>query len=155
VPRHPERFDGVAALIDKQNFRFVRRSTGQLSGADTEVVLGDTMGELMTFYAAADVAFVGGSLVKIGGHNLLEPAAFRLPIITGPYTYNAADIAQLFQEDGVALEVNNAAELAAAVSDLFADPVERERIGNRAEALTERSRGALARLLALLDPLLS
>jgi len=154
VPRHPERFDGVASLVDKQAFRFVRRSTGRVSGPDTEVLLGDTMGELMTFYAASDVAFVAGSLVKIGGHNLLEPAALRLPIITGPYTYNAADIAELFQRDGVAVVVQDAPELAAAVCKLFADPIERERLGNRAEALTEQSRGALARLLALLEPLL-
>jgi 3-deoxy-D-manno-octulosonic-acid transferase len=155
VPRHPERFAGVAALVERQGFRFVRRSTGNPGAADTEVVLGDTMGELMAFYAAADVAFVGGSLVKIGGHNLLEPAALRLPIITGPYTYNAADIAELFQDDGVAQVVNDAPELAAAVCELLFDPLERERLGNRAEALTEQSRGALARLLALLQPLLS
>ena len=155
VPRHPERFDGVASLVDRQGFRFVRRSTGESGNADTELVLGDTMGELMAFYAASDVAFVAGSLVKIGGHNLLEPAALRLPIITGPYTYNAADIAALFQEDGVARVVNDAPELAAAVSELLFDPIERERLGNRAEALTEQSRGALARLLALLKPLLS
>lgn len=154
VPRHPERFDAVAAMVDKQGFRFVRRSTGRASAADTELVLGDTMGELMAFYAAADVAFVAGSLVKIGGHNLLEPAALRLPIITGPHTYNATDIAELFQEDGVAQVVNDAPELAAAVSELLVDPIERERLGNRAEALTEQSRGALARLLALLEPLL-
>jgi len=155
VPRHPERFDQVATLIDRQGFRFVRRSTGRMGAADTELVLGDTMGELMGFYAAADVAFVGGSLVKIGGHNLLEPAALRLPILTGPYTYNAADIAELFLAAGVARVVNDAPQLANAVTELFADPDERKRLGNKAEALSEQSRGALARLLALLEPLLS
>jgi 3-deoxy-D-manno-octulosonic-acid transferase len=116
VPRHPERFAGIAALLDKQGLDYVRRSTGQVCSADTEVLLGDTMGELMKFYAASDIAFVGGSLVNgIGGHNLLEPAALRLPMITGPYNYNAADIAQSLIEVGVVQVVENATELAATV----------------------------------------
>ena len=155
VPRHPERFDGVATLVDRQGFRYVRRSSHRAGAADTEVVLGDTMGELMAFYAASDVAFVGGSLVKIGGHNLLEPAALRLPIVTGPYTYNSEDIASLFKEEGVAQIVSDARQLADAVNDLLANPAERQRRGDKAEALTEQSRGALARLLDLLTPLLS
>lgn len=156
VPRHPERFDGVATLLDKQKIPFVRRSTGRNGNAESAVVLGDTMGELMTFYAAADVAFVGGSLVqKIGGHNLLEPAALGLPIVTGPYTYNAEDIAKLFHDGGVSTVVTDAESLAAAVSSLLADPDERQRQGHDAKALIETRRGALDRLLALLVPLLN
>ena len=117
-------------------------------------MLGDTMGELTTFYAAADVAFVGGSLVKVGGHNLLEPAALKLPLITGPHTYNAADIAEMFQEQGVARVVNNQMELAAAVVDLLGSSSERDRLGVVGQTLIESNRGALDRLLALLEPLL-
>jgi 3-deoxy-D-manno-octulosonic-acid transferase len=155
VPRHPERFDGVANLIRSRGVRFVRRSSGEVCSTDTEVLLGDTMGELMPFYAATDVAFVGGSIARIGGHNLLEPAALELPFITGPHTYNAVDIAELFHAANVAPVVHNAAELAAEVIRLLEDPEERARIGHRAEALIDESRGALARLLVLLEPLLA
>ena len=154
VPRHPERFDSIATLLDRQGIGFVRRSTGTTCGNECSVVLGDTMGELTTFYAAADVAFVGGSLVKIGGHNLLEPAALKLPLITGPHTYNAADIAEMFQEQGVARAVNNQMELAAAVVDLLGSSSERDRLGVAGQNLIESNRGALDRLLALLEPLL-
>jgi 3-deoxy-D-manno-octulosonic-acid transferase len=154
VPRHPERFDGIAALTDKQGFRFVRRSRATQCEASTEVLLGDTMGELMLFYAAADVAFVGGSLVDIGGHNLLEPAALKLPMITGPYNYNAQDVADLIIDSGAAVVVRDESELAAQVIRLLGDPAERERIGTQVETLIGASRGALGRLLALLAPLL-
>ncbi len=154
VPRHPERFDGIAGLIKGRGFHFVRRSRGEVCRPDTEVLLGDTMGELMAFYAAADVAFVGGSIVRIGGHNLLEPAALKLPFVTGPHTYNAADIAELFQSNGVAPVVNDAEELAREVTALLADPAECRRRGQRARELIDGSRGALARLLELLEPLL-
>jgi 3-deoxy-D-manno-octulosonic-acid transferase len=155
VPRHPERFDGIAALIDRQKMRFVRRSTGAVCGRDSSVVLGDTMGELLTFYAASDVAFVGGSLVPVGGHNLLEPAALRLPMITGPHTPNAEDIAELLQKGGASTVVHDADSLATAVSELLGDEAERHRRGADAAALIERNRGALDRLLDLLDPLLA
>lgn len=155
VPRHPERFDGVASLIHNRNLKFVRRSTGAVCTAATEVLLGDTMGELMPFYAAADVAFVGGSIARIGGHNLLEPAALKLPFVTGPHTYNAVDIAELFHENNIAPVVHDAEELAAEVVRLLDNPEERARIGTRAEALINESRGALARLLVLLEPLLA
>jgi 3-deoxy-D-manno-octulosonic-acid transferase len=155
VPRHPERFDGIAALIDKQGMAFVRRSTGRICDKDSEVLLGDTMGELMTFYSAADVAFVGGSLVKVGGHNLLEPAALRLPMIVGPHTYNAPDIAELLRSGGALTTVIDSYTLADAVVRLLEDPDERARQGNDAAALIDRNRGALDRLLDLLKPLLA
>jgi 3-deoxy-D-manno-octulosonic-acid transferase len=154
VPRHPERFDSIAALLKKQGFSYERRSSGRVCTANSSVFLGDSMGELTTFYAAADIAFVGGSLVKIGGHNLLEPAAVRLPIITGPYTYNAEGIVELFQEDGLAQVVWDAESLATAVTGLIADPDERKRLGDGSEALIRSSRGALERLMTLLAPLL-
>ncbi|MBT8422333.1 MAG: lipid IV(A) 3-deoxy-D-manno-octulosonic acid transferase [Gammaproteobacteria bacterium] len=154
VPRHPERFDGIATLLRARGFNHVRRSHGEVCGADTEVLLGDTMGELMAFYAATDVALVAGSLTKIGGHNLLEPAALNLPFVTGPHTYNAVDIAQLFRKAGVAPVVHNAEELATEVITLLGDPAERRRRGERSRELIDDSRGALGRLLLLLKPLL-
>jgi 3-deoxy-D-manno-octulosonic-acid transferase len=154
VPRHPERFDSIAALLDRQGWRYVRRSSGAPSMPATEVILGDTMGELLAFYAAVDLAFVGGSLVEVGGHNLLEPAALHVPMLTGPYNYNAQDIADLFVEGGVAGIVQDAAGLAAAVIALLANPAAARAQGARAGELTDSSRGALQRLLALLNPLL-
>ncbi len=155
VPRHPERFAGIAALLERQGICFVKRSSGETCAADCGVVLGDTMGELTTFYAAADVAFVGGSLVKVGGHNLLEPAALKLPIITGPHTYNAADIAEMFQENGVARVVHDATEMAEGVVHLLGDPDQRERLGTAGQTLIANNRGTLDRLLDLLEPLLT
>jgi len=154
VPRHPERFDGVAALVEKEGFALVRRSSGATSAADTDVLLVDTMGELMKFYAASDVAFVGGSLVKIGGHNLLEPAALHLPIVTGPYTYNAPDIAELLQTGGEVTVANDPATLADEVLLLFNDPEHGRQRGAKGAALIEQNRGALGRLLELLQPLI-
>lgn len=154
VPRHPERFDGIATVIRNSGLNFVRRSEGNTGLQAADVVLGDSMGELMNFYAASDVAFVGGSIAKVGGHNLLEPAALKLPFITGPHTYNAVDIAELFQKNGIAPVVENAEELAAEVVTLLEDPAERARRGKRARELIDDSRGALARLLVLLEPLL-
>lgn len=155
VPRHPERFQLVASLIERTGMRCVRRSSGQRCGADTDVFLGDTMGELTFFYAVADVAFVGGSLVPVGGHNLLEPAALGLPVLTGPHTFNAADIAQLLIDDGSAQVVRNGDELAARVVELFGDASERERRGRAGRQVFENNRGTLQRLLKLIDPLIS
>ncbi len=92
VPRHRNRFESVGALLRRRGIPFVARSSRQQATERTEVLLLDTLGELMTFYAIADVAFVGGSLVPIGGHNLLEPAALGLPILTGPHNFNGEDI---------------------------------------------------------------
>ena len=155
VPRHPDRFASVADLLTRRGLRFARRSSGILPDAATQVVLVDSVGELAALYASADVAFVGGSLVPIGGHNLLEPAALGVPVLTGPYHSNGKDIARLLLEQGAALEVADAAELAAAVARLLADPKERQRIGDIGRHLVESNRGSVARLLELIEPLLS
>jgi 3-deoxy-D-manno-octulosonic-acid transferase len=153
APRHPQRFNEAAQALTQSGVRFVRRSAGS-AAADSEVLLLDTLGELLDFYAAADVAFVGGSLVPVGGHNLLEPAALGVPILTGPYTANAADIARLLSGQGAAEIVHNPAELAARLAGLLQDPAARARMGNAARACVEANRGALAKLLALIEPLL-
>ena len=154
VPRHPQRFDDVAAMLSKKGVRFARRSGGGVADDETQVVLVDTVGELAALYAAADVAFVGGSLVPIGGHNLLEPAALGIPVLTGPYYANGRDIARLLISRGAALEVADAHELAAAVGRLLPDAPERRRMGEVGRHLVDTNRGSVARLIELIEPLL-
>jgi 3-deoxy-D-manno-octulosonic-acid transferase len=154
APRHPDRFRAVADLLNGRGLRFARRSEGGAPGGAAQVILVDTVGELGALYAAADVAFVGGSLVPVGGHNLLEPAALGIPVLTGPYYSNGKDIARLLLARSAALLVNDAQELAAAVKRLLADPVERRRVGAAGKEIVESNRGSVARLLALIDPLL-
>jgi 3-deoxy-D-manno-octulosonic-acid transferase len=155
VPRHPDRFDGVADLLSRRGLRCTRRSSGMAPDSGIAVVLVDTVGELAALYAAADAAFVGGSLVPIGGHNLLEPAALGLPVLTGPSQFNAKDIARLLIQQGAALQVADARELAAALIRLLADPAERQRMGTIGRHIVESNRGSVARLLEFIEPLLS
>ena len=155
VPRHPERFAAVRSLLHRKGLSFVARTDGTPCTSDTQVYLGDTMGDVPLFYAAANVAFVGGSLVPIGGHNLLEPAALGRPVVTGPHLFHTQDIASKFEKLGASIAVNNAGQLAVAVADLFADEATATDIGNRGRELVQQNKGALDRLLELLEPLLS
>ena len=155
APRHPQRFDGVAALLERRGLVVDRRGRSETVRPEAQVLLLDSMGELTAFYAASDMAFVGGSLVPVGGHNLLEPAALGVPVITGPYTQNGPEIARLLIEAGGALEVADGVALAAAAGRLLVDPALRERMGESARSFVEAHRGSLARLRALLEPLLA
>jgi 3-deoxy-D-manno-octulosonic-acid transferase len=154
VPRHPPRFAEVADALRAQGVNFVTRSSGDPTKDGTEVFLVDRLGELLTFYAAADVAFVGGSLVPIGGHNLLEPASLGLPVLAGPNNFNSADIARLLVECGAVRIVHDAPEIAAIVGDLLADPAARSNMGARGRRAVEENRGAVKRLMEFLEPLL-
>jgi 3-deoxy-D-manno-octulosonic-acid transferase len=154
VPRHPPRFAEVAEWLARQGIEFVKVSQNVPCHADTSVLLVDAMGELLDFYAAGDVALVGGSLVGVGGHNLLEPAALGLPILTGPYYFNSKEIAELLIARGALTVVHDAAELGEQLGKWLSDPGERERVGKLARACIEDNRGALAKLLRLIDPLL-
>jgi 3-deoxy-D-manno-octulosonic-acid transferase len=154
VPRHRQRFGDVGAWLEKQNIRIIRRSSPAARTRDLEVLLVDTLGELLDFYAMGDVAFVGGSLVPIGGHNLLEPAALGIPVLTGPHNHNGADIAKILIEAGAAVVVKDAAELGERVATLLSSPAERDRMGAAGRAAVEGNRGALEKLLGLIDPLL-
>jgi 3-deoxy-D-manno-octulosonic-acid transferase len=154
VPRHPNRFDAVRSWLRARNVRFAARSAREAVTAETSVLLVDTLGELLSFYAAANVAFVGGSLVPVGGHNLLEPAALNRPIIVGPHNFNAADIAQMFLDSGAALPVASATELGSAVLELLTDAARRDQMVAQAHAILAANRGALARLLSLVETLL-
>ena len=155
VPRHPQRFQSVANLLERRGIRFDRRSIAQAARPDAQVLLVDTVGELAALYAAADVAFVGGSLVPVGGHNLLEPAALGVPVIMGPYNANSGDIARALVRTGGAVEVADAPELSEVLQHFFADPEMRRRAGAWGREFVERHRGSVARLLELMDPLLA
>jgi 3-deoxy-D-manno-octulosonic-acid transferase len=155
VPRHPARFDAVADWLSRRGVRFVRRSSGQVPDAACQVLLVDTVGELAALYAAADAAFVGGSLVPIGGHNLLEPAALGLPVLTGPHHFNGGDIARRLIDEGAALQVSNARELAGALRRWLADPEERLKVGAIGRRIVESNRGSTRRLLELMEPWLA
>jgi 3-deoxy-D-manno-octulosonic-acid transferase len=154
VPRHPERFDSVRQLLERQEIEFVSRTSAQPVDAACGVLLGDTMGEVPLFYAASDVAFVGGTLVPVGGHNLLEPAALGLPVVTGPHLFNTQDIADMFVNIGALTRVADAEQLAVAVTRLLKDKQTAMRLGNLGRDIVVRNRGALDRLLRLLEPLI-
>ena len=156
APRHPPRFDEVAAALRAAGISFVRRSAadGSVRDADCAVLLLDSLGELLDFYAAGDVAFVGGSLAPSGGHNLLEPAALGVPILVGPNNSNSEEIARLLIARAAAEVVRDAAELATRVSALLGDAAARERMGAAGRASVDSNRGALEKLLALIEPLL-
>ena len=152
VPRHPERFVSVAKLSRKLGFKTAQRS--QLPGAlppDIEVLVGDTMGELQLFFAAADCAFIGGSLVPTGGHNLLEACAVGKPAIFGPHMFNFAEIAQLALERGAGVQIYDSAGLFAAVSDFLGNANRRDKAGEAGRRLVEENRGALEHTLAVID----
>jgi 3-deoxy-D-manno-octulosonic-acid transferase len=157
APRHPNRFDEVAAWLERQGIAFARRSQSSApagAGAGSSVLLLDTLGELLYFYAAADVAFVGGSLAAIGGHNLLEPAALGLPILTGPNNSNSEDVARLLLDCGAAKTVRNGAELGSRVAELLSEQKLRMEMGERGRDAVERNRGALEKLMHLITQLL-
>ncbi|MBB1086914.1 lipid IV(A) 3-deoxy-D-manno-octulosonic acid transferase [Lysobacter sp. SG-8] len=154
APRHPERFRVVAELARSSGARVGTRSRGQWPRADDSVFVVDTLGELMRFYAAADVAFVGGSLQPVGGHNLLEPAAAGTAIVTGPHLHNFAGIAKLFREAGALRIGSDADAVGRHVADLLEDPVSRNAMAEAGHALVESGRGALASTLALVQPAL-
>jgi 3-deoxy-D-manno-octulosonic-acid transferase len=153
VPRHPERFGRVGELLEQNTVRYVTWSSGVCCTADTSVFLGDTMGELQHLYAAADVAFVAGSLVPIGGHNLLEPAALGLPVLTGPHNFNAPDILAVLSQSGAAQAVADSEELAERLVVLLGDEAERRRRGAAGRLVLEHNGGALQRVLALVETL--
>ncbi|MFM8333529.1 MAG: lipid IV(A) 3-deoxy-D-manno-octulosonic acid transferase [Candidatus Methylumidiphilus sp.] len=156
APRHPPRFDGVAALCRAAGFAVRRRSLGEsATEAGAEVFLLDTLGELRLFYAASDLAFVGGSLVPVGGHNVLEPALAGVPVLFGPHMLNFAEAGRRLREAGGALQVADGAELARRVGELLDDPARRGQMGERGKAFVDAGRGALRRVEDALAGLLA
>ncbi len=154
VPRHPERFDEVANLCLKRKYVVARRSHQSLPTAQTQVFLGDSMGELYFYYGLADLAFVGGSLVPVGGHNLLEPACLRLPLVTGPHLFNFTLISRLLQETG-ALQIGaNTTAITTIAKGLLKDKAFSHHIGEKGFGVIEKNQGATDRHLQAISNLL-
>ena len=151
VPRHPERFEQVAELCRQRGYSSVLRSQWIPCSAETAVFIGDSMGELPLFYAAADVAFVGGSLVHTGGHNLLEPAALGIPVVTGPNVFNFTEICDLLVAADACRKVESTAELGETVTRWLLDANERHRIGENGRKAVEQNRGALETVLSIIE----
>jgi 3-deoxy-D-manno-octulosonic-acid transferase len=147
VPRHPERFDGVAKAVTEEGFILARRSLED-SPAKAQVYLGDTMGELMMLYGASDLAFIGGSLIERGGHNPLEPAAWGIAVVSGPHVFNFGSIYERLQEHAGVTIVNSAQELGDYLARLLGDQQALHESGQRALAVVESNRGALDRVVA-------
>ncbi len=148
VPRHPERFQEVYEL-SRNRFNTLTRSSGVAPGPSTEVIVGDTMGEMMLLYGCADIAFVGGSLIERGGHNMIEPACWGLPILSGPHTFNFADISRRLEQCGGMVTVADAPSLARQLDTWLRHPAERLSVGTKAREFAEQNRGAVARLMEL------
>lgn len=154
VPRHPERFNDVAQLVTDRGFSSARRSTDQLPAVPTQVFVGDTMGELMFFYQLSDVAFVGGSFVATGGHNVLEPAALGLPTVVGPHTFNFKDITQAMVKAGATMQLQDQTQLSQCVIELLRNSDKSEDMGCLAEKVIKENQGATGLLLEQLGRLM-
>ncbi|CAB3781946.1 lipid IV(A) 3-deoxy-D-manno-octulosonic acid transferase [Pararobbsia alpina] len=163
VPRHPQRFDEVAALLEREGWRYSRRSTwneiesiGRPHSGEgpVQVVLGDSMGELAAYYAAADAAFIGGSLLPLGGQNLIEACVVGTPVLFGPHMFNFTQASTDALAAGAAIQVQDTEGLASALKGLFDDPSRQITMSGAASAFAARHRGATARTVAVLSALL-
>ncbi len=150
VPRHPQRFDAVEKLIQKTTLSMQRRSALDGSAPGASVLLGDSMGEMFMYFSMADIAFVGGSLVPVGGHNVLEPAALGLPVLFGPQMHNFIAARDLLLETSAAEQVSDDVKLAYAVLALMRDPARAQAMGQAGQQAVAANRGALNKLLSLL-----
>lgn len=158
VPRHPQRFDEVATLLERRGLKYVRRSQlqGEMTVAeDVAVVLGDSMGEMFAYYASCDVAFIGGSLLPFGGQNLIEGAIMGKPVIVGPHTYNFAAVAEQAVQQGAAMRVQDAHELGQAVRRLLEDDKLREATAHAALAFSRSAGGTAEKIADMLKPYLA
>ncbi len=155
VPRHPDRFAEVETLLSRAGVAYVRRSSGTAVPDDCRFVLGDSLGEMAAYYAAADVAFVGGSLLAYGGQNLIEACAAGVPVLIGPFTYNFAEAAQAALAEGAAERVADARQLAACARLLLEDERRRAAMGSAGRAFCDKHRGATERVAAIADRLLA
>lgn len=156
VPRHPQRFDEVASMIASRGFKLQRRSAlgDKAVAPDVQILLGDSMGEMFAYYEACDVAFIGGSLLPLGGQNLIEACAVGKPVLVGPHTFNFSAVSDDAIEAGAALRLEDAPTMIDCARKLLRDDAERVRMGQQALAFAQQHRGATARTMALVAPLL-
>ncbi|MDD5577806.1 MAG: lipid IV(A) 3-deoxy-D-manno-octulosonic acid transferase [Methylobacter sp.] len=150
VPRHPERFSEVKKLCEQQKLRVVRRTSGEKSQKDTDVYLVDTMGELKLLYAGSDVAFVGGSMVPVGGHNILEASAVGVPVMFGPYMANFKDIAREVLKQDAAIQCRSKDDIVNAIYALQAEPLYRKSLTAKGKAFVLQNQGAITRISEIL-----
>lgn len=155
VPRHPNRFDAVSALIEQQGFKGARRSLDQAVDDTTQVYLSDTMGELLLMYSVCDVAFVAGSFAPIGGHNVLEPAVLGKPVITGPHLFNFAEITEMLLHAQGMVKVQDGVALAEEVTRFLKDENLRHVIGGNGLRVVEANRGSLKKQVDLIHSVMS
>ena len=154
APRHPERADKVFTMCKKMGFFTTRRTDHESFTEKHDVFLLDTLGELQLYYAASEIAFIGGSLVDTGGQNMLEPAALNLPLITGPYTYNFLEVRKLLIENKALIQVSNYLELSEKVIELIGDANLRHNLGERAKDVVLANRGSSERTIDIIKPYL-
>jgi len=150
IPRHPERFKEVYKLAQKNNLSIVRRSSNK-SAQTAQILLGDSMGEMMNYFSVADIVFMGGSLNNTGGHNMLEPAALSKPILFGPAVFNFAEISFDLVNNKGAIQVKNSNELFECIIELCADVKQRKKLGDNAYQYFKSKQGALKTILQLID----
>ena len=152
VPRHPQRFDAVAALIAARGLRLQRRSTGEPVAADTAVLLGDSMGEMFLYYALCDVVLMGGSFLPYGAHSLIEPCAAGRPVIIGPSTYNFAEAADAALAAAAAVRATDIQQALTLALELVGDPGQCRRMGDAGGEFAAAHRGATQRVLKFIQP---
>ncbi|MBU0689915.1 MAG: lipid IV(A) 3-deoxy-D-manno-octulosonic acid transferase [Gammaproteobacteria bacterium] len=151
VPRHPQRFDAVASLVEQHGFRLQRRSANEAVAAETQVVLGDSMGELFAYYRACDIAFIGGSLLPLGGQNLIEACAASKPVLLGPHTFNFDQVAESALTCGAALRVRDAHDLVHQLRMLMHDAGRMQEMGQQGERFVSGGQGATERAMTLIE----
>ncbi|MDF4830517.1 3-deoxy-D-manno-octulosonic acid transferase, partial [Vibrio parahaemolyticus] len=153
VPRHPERFDDVFALCKKQGFETVRRTEKQPAENTTQIYLGDTMGEMLVLIGAADICFMGGSLIgdKVGGHNVLEPAALGIPVITGPSYYNFQDLVAKMLHKKVIKLIESPNEMSLEVEAMFQDALAKRVVQENLLSFVKDNVGALTKTIRCIE----
>jgi 3-deoxy-D-manno-octulosonic-acid transferase len=154
VPRHPQRFDEIAGMLAKRGLRYQRRSENKAVGSDVHVVLGDSMGEMFAYYAAADLAYIGGSLLPFGGQNLIEACAVGTPVLVGQHTFNFADATRLAVEAGAVIRVSDAAELVQVAQRLLADEVALAEMSGQGVRFVNAHQGATDKALQVISEFL-
>jgi 3-deoxy-D-manno-octulosonic-acid transferase len=154
VPRHPQRFADVANLLEKRGIAFQRRSEGRIVAEYVKAILGDSMGEMFAYYAAADIAFIGGSLLPFGGQNLIEACAVGTPVLVGPYTFNFAEVTQLAVKAGAALQVQDPLGLSEPIQNLLANPDALSEMRRQCDGFVKSNRGATGRSLQIIKSIL-